>query len=417
MTTFRRAVHSGLSKASSEGNVEIRFSSGSGGNVFDTAARAYADFVLGYGSVVVGHADVSFNAHVAAALASGTMLPGYSEPHEELLSLLLGNSSPDLRAAFFKSGSEAVTAALRLTACHSSKLGVVRCGFVGWHDAALGRSVRWHEPLYSPLRHGARFAEGFRGIEGKEAVFNWSTLDVSELELIFDQHQDVVGTFILDAYQARFCGTQVLEAALDLCRRRGILVVLDNTKLSGRVSPLGFIPGSSLWGDLVIVGKALGNGLPISILFGASDLMTRSEEVRITGTFASELSSIHGALWSYHHMHATDGYRRLLKSGGEIAAHFRSAISEASLEDYVSVDDIFGGAMFEVSFDARIVGDWAAREALQMHLASAGVLILQGHCSYPCIAHLELDWARVAEGLRAGLSNWRDRLPGRPPST
>src|SRR5713101_4422165 len=145
-------VHSGLPRRSLAFGGEVLFERGSGGMVIDAEGREYVDFILGYGAVILGHSVAEFRTKVANYSANGLLLPGYSSWHIRLLRRLLQSTTENYSAAFFKTGSESVTAAIRLASRLSSKKGIIRCGFIGWHDVQLGKSVRWHEPLESPLR-------------------------------------------------------------------------------------------------------------------------------------------------------------------------------------------------------------------------------------------------------------------------
>lgn len=51
---------------------------GQGCYCYSADGRRFCDFVAGYGPVILGHADVTVNAAVAAQLQCGVMLPGTS---------------------------------------------------------------------------------------------------------------------------------------------------------------------------------------------------------------------------------------------------------------------------------------------------------------------------------------------------
>jgi glutamate-1-semialdehyde 2,1-aminomutase len=401
-------AHSGLPRRSLASGGELVFERGSGGIVIDAMGREYIDFILGYGSVIIGHNVVGFRRRLESYSQNGILLPGYSSWHVKLLWRLLQSKRHNYSAAFFKTGSESITAAIRLASRLSSKKGIIRCGFIGWHDAQLGKSVRWHESLESPLRFPLRFLEGFRGVAGEEEVFNWVSLDLKDLLSLVNNNVERIGCLVVDTYQLRFVGNETLRRALDLCRDNGIYVVADETKIAGRVSPLGFAADFGWDVDFFVVGKALANGAPLSILLGKPDLMAASEESRITGTFSQELSAVYAALATLDEMERMDGYIQIRSIGQTVAKEFNMAAQCVGVADLVQAESLFGGEMFDLTFSSKILGDWNYRQNLCSILASHGILLLQGHPSYVCLEHGGLDYDLLQQKFKAGLAEWKE---------
>lgn len=401
-------VHSGLPRRTIAFDGELLFAKGIGGMVYDVEGRSYVDFVLGYGAVVLGHGIAEFIRLVGKYSKHGLLLPGYSRFHVQYISNLLGKETKDYSVAFFKTASESVTAALRLAADLTGKMGVVRCGFLGWHDVLLGNSIRWHETLESPIRGISRFVDGFRGISGDERAFNWSSLNIEELESILRENSASIGSFAIDTYQLQFSNSKTIEEAISLCRARDILVILDETKLAGRVAKLGLGAKFGWYSDITILGKALANGAPLSLLLGKPEILAASEKIRITGTFSQELSAIYSGMATAEIMDGTDGYSRLCRIGARVVDEFCAASKIADVSDKVSLVPVFGGSLIEIKFAAAILGDWECRQALCTMLASNGVLMLQGHASYVCLAHETLDFNDLRNRFAAALNEWKN---------
>jgi glutamate-1-semialdehyde 2,1-aminomutase len=404
-------AHSGLPRRTLTLGGEVMFERGSGGIVIDADGREYIDFILGYGSVILGHGVAGFRSRLESYSENGILLPGYSSWHIKLLQRLLQSKAENYSAAFFKTGSESVTAAIRLASRLSSKKGIIRCGFIGWHDAQLGKSVRWHEPLESPLRFESRFVEGFRGVAGEEEVFNWASLDLKDFVSIINANSHKIGCLVIDTYQLRFAGSETLKKAIDLCKDNGIYVVADETKIVGRVSRMGFATELGWDVDFLVVGKALANGAPMSILLGRPDLMLASEESRITGTFSQELSAVFSALATLDEMERLDGYAVIRSIGLRVTNEFNAAARQVGIQDHVQAESLFGGEMFELKFSNKILGNWNYRQNLCSMLADQGVLLLQGHASYVCLEHGVLAYDVLRQRFERGLAAWKSARP------
>ncbi len=174
-----------------------------------------------------------------------------------------------------------------MAALKTGRLGVVRCGFIGWHDVQAGRSVKWHEPLNSPLRCNLKNVEFIRGISNAESVYNWLDMDPTSLREILVNHGKHIGAFVLDAYLISYVHSlKVIEQAIEICRQFDVTVICDETKTGGRVSKLGVAISQALDVDLVVIGKALANGFPMSLAIGKTPLLDLAEEHRLSGTYS-----------------------------------------------------------------------------------------------------------------------------------
>ncbi|GAA3006020.1 aminotransferase class III-fold pyridoxal phosphate-dependent enzyme [Streptosporangium longisporum] len=411
MSQNERIAHSKITrKFKSEGR-QLLFSQGRGGEVQDANGMTYIDFVMGYGPVIIGHADDLFNEIVRGHLDNGVMMPGYTTFHQEYLERLLGNRPGD-RGAFFKTASEAVTAAFRLAAMQTGRLGIVRSGYVGWHDAQIANSLKWHEPLHSPLRERLKYTDAMRGIGESEPAVNWVDLRLETLSELLERHRDRLGCFVFDAYLASFTTPEVLRRAVAMCREAGMLTVFDETKTGGRISPLGYDHDNAIGSDLVVIGKALANGAPLSILVGNAELLAHAERARLSGTFSKEMIAVYAALATRDILEkpvgeSPDGWAEIGRIGTQVASVLSAAATEAGVGSLVGARPVLGGGMFELVYhDDGLLGDKDRREALLGALTGAGILLLEGHPSFVSLAHRDIDWSDLHDRARQAFEQW-----------
>ncbi|WP_187352099.1 aminotransferase class III-fold pyridoxal phosphate-dependent enzyme [Allosaccharopolyspora coralli] len=409
-TSEKRTVHSKITKKFKTESGQLVFHHGHGGEVQATDGTTYLDFVMGYGPVVLGHNTTSFTRAVAESLTNGVMMPGYTSFHEEYLDRLLADQ-PGRRGAFFKTASEAVTAALRLAAIETERRGVIRCGFIGWHDAQIADSLKWHDPLASPLRYKQKYTENMRGVGDSEPVLNWHDLSLETLEELIDTHRSTVGCLVIDAYQASMTTPELMRRAVDLARNAGLLTVFDETKTGGRISRLGYAADHGIDTDLIVIGKALANGAPLSMLVGSTEHLATAEKSRLSGTFSKEMLAVYAALATLDELETprgefADGWAELGAVGSQVASCIAAAAREAGAETLVSAQPVMGGAMFELTYAERLLGDRASRDALLDSFTDAGILLLEGHPSFVCGAHRDNDWDELTRRSAKAFTQW-----------
>ena len=399
--------HAGTCSIYNSNGDELLFARGDRGYVYDKDGREYYDFILGFGPVVIGHNDSDFNSYVISSLNYGIHLPSYTTHHEDFLARLSPNVNKSF--SFFKTSSEAISAAIRVSTQANGKKGIIRCGYIGWHDAQIANACSWHEYLYSELRGDVRFTQGFRGVSGEESIYNWPDLRIDTLQRMIENNPSI-GIFIFDAFQLHFMDIDILKEAIRLCQNNRIIVVLDETKTSGRVSRLGVSEAYNLNYNLLVLGKALANGAPLSLLVGDDSLMQFARAARITGTFSKEILSIWCALATMNIMDRTAGYTSLARIGSKICAAINEEINNADISNYVECVTVFNGSMFDLKFSKHVVNNKAIRGKLSKFLVDESIILLQGHPSFVCLAHDTINFEMFKTHLSRAFSRWSSYL-------
>ena len=409
MKSSRKLEHSGISAQHNTAGNEINFTKGEGGRVKDTNGNWYIDFCLGHGPVILGHSHKAFIDRIKDSLNNGIMLPSFTSIHDEYLERLLKHTKHQLHAVYLKTGSEALTGAFKISQMHTGKLGIVRCGFLGWHDAQIASSISWHQPVESLGRKKLKYTESQRGVSGDEAVFNWVDLKLESLEKIIHEHEDIIGTFAIDAYQAYYMSKSTLLAAVKLCKSKNITVVFDETKTGGRVGFFGIADDLELDPDLRIMGKALANGFPISMIFGNEDYIKLARKLRIGGTFSKEIITVNAALTTLDIMEKENGHNRISEIGLKINDAINKGILHSKIQEFVSINPVFDGSMFDIVVLKNSKNEKLLRESLKATFLENGILILDGHPSYVCLQHEEIDIDELIEKSTLSFVNWANK--------
>ncbi len=411
-------AHSAITKKFLFKGHEIVFEKGKMGMTYDTNGQPYVDFVMGYGPVILGHAYPDFQTKLIAYLENGIMMPAYTAFHEEYLTRLLDGRSGQ-RGAFFKTASEAVTAAFRIVGMETHKLGIIRCGFVGWHDAQIGRSVKWHEPLHSPLRNKTKYNDFMRGIGPDEPVFNWLDMKLDTLKEIVVQHKSKIGGFIIDAYLVSFIDLDTMQQVIELCHDNDLLVIFDETKTGGRISKHGYAFDNKLNVDLTVIGKSLANGAPLSVLVGREHLLGYAEKARLSGTFSKDMLAIYSALATLEILEKGSdsfdtGWAEVGWVGTKVAEVICAASEEADLREHLWAQPVLGGGMFELCYSDTVLPQGKLRKSLLRYLTEAGIIMLEGHPSFVCLAHRELNWDQLRDRFKQAFNQWKNIMTEAP---
>jgi glutamate-1-semialdehyde aminotransferase len=218
---------------------------------------------------------------------------------EEQLAGELAELMPNLeRVRFFKTGAEAVAAAVRLARASTQRDQVLGCGYHGWLD--------WcSQQAGVPTMVQALF---------RTIPFN----DVGQSVEVIRSVGDALSAVVLEPVVDAAPDPEWLRAVREECTRIGAFVIFDEIKTAFRVAPSGAL---TRWGgdpDLVVLGKALANGFPLAAVGGRADLMDQVDRTWISSTLATEFVSLAAARATLRVMEENALSQRLAELGGRL---------------------------------------------------------------------------------------------------
>jgi glutamate-1-semialdehyde-2,1-aminomutase len=265
------------------GEYPLYLQSGKGSHVWDVDGNEFIDYMCAFGTVMLGYADAKVNAAVRAQLEDGII---YSLPHilelevAELLHKLIPSAE---QVRFFKTGSEATSAAVRVARAATGRDIIAKCaaGYHGWHD--------WHAI-------GSGRAAGIpRHNQNLLPTFPYN--DVTALDEIFRESPKQVAAVMMEPVVLDEPKDSFLEKVRDLAHANGALLIFDEIVSGFRHAPGGAQQLYNVTPDLSCFGKGMANGLPLSAVVGSRSAMARFEDanVFVSTTFGGDAISLAAA--------------------------------------------------------------------------------------------------------------------------
>jgi len=272
---------------------------GRGSRLFDSDGRGYVDFATAMGVAGFGHAHprwVSAIADQAGQLAATVL---HTPMQAEYLAALAEVVPDGLeRVALYSGGTEAVEVALRLAQSATGRNNVISFT-AGFHGKTAGTrftgrrypgerealGIGWVHDVAYPVcsRHDALTYEECDG-DGAAALAELdsyaASVDGGVAAVIVEP---VLGTAGNRPPERRF-----LTKLRDLCTRRGWLLILDeNITGFGRLGAHFAADWFSVKPDVLVMGKAMGGGFPLSGVAAPSSLWDNSLYAEMSATSSS----------------------------------------------------------------------------------------------------------------------------------
>ncbi|HEY3937988.1 MAG TPA: aspartate aminotransferase family protein [Bryobacteraceae bacterium] len=406
LRTLAGGVSSGMRRSAKP--YPLFFNYGLGSRVFDVDGNSYLDYGLAWGPLLLGHSHPQV-VEAVQRQAGRALTFGAQHDLEFEVSELLNRTIPcaDL-VCFANSGTEIVQVALRLARAVTGREKYLKFEghYHGWSDEAL---VSYHPPAnHSPERPASVGAGQLP--HDHVVVAEWN--DREGVEHVFARHGGEISAILAEPLLANSgCippAAGFLQFLREISSRYETLLIFDEIITGFRID-LGGAQGR--WGvkpDLATYAKAVGGGVPLSVLAGRREFMERiaNGEVVHAGTLNGNPLCLAAARATIEVLAANSGnvYQGLRERSDRLREGIGTALGNAGFAITLSGE----GPVFQLSFmdrPARNYRDTLRANAAQysdfaLALLDEGVLALPDGRWYVSAAHTDEDIAQTLEAVR-----------------
>ena len=393
------------------------WSHGQGHRLYDTAGRAYLDFANGIAVTALGHAHPRVTAAIHAQvdkLIGPINAIGFTEPISRLADEIAATFPEPLDSVMFlNSGSEAIDGALKLARRVTGRPGIVafRGGFHGrtWGATSVTSSAINYRTGYEPMLPGVHlttFPAVYRGFGGDEdaavagAMADLRTLTTTTIppeSIACVLIEPVLGEGGFTAAPPAF-----LRELRSFCDAHDILLIVDEVQSGyGRTGKMWAFEHAGIMPDVVVLAKAIANGLPLAAIVSSRDLQERWGRGAHGSTYGGNPVACAAGLAVLETIRAEGLVENAVARGAELLAGLQRVAAEDD-----RIGDVRGpGLMVGVEF----VLDRATREPdgtlpdrLSAACADAGLLLLTcgpKHEVVRWIPPLDVSAAEISEAV------------------
>src|SRR3954468_11763570 len=252
---------------------ELVIAATSGSTFTDGDGKTYTDYHAAFGPPLLGHNDPDVDAAVAAtAKTTGLMGVGCRQAESERAERRVELVPSVEQVLLTETGSEATFHALRVARAATGRRHILKfqgC-YHGWHDSVAMNVISPAEKVgqKDPMSQGVLQ-------EVIDATIVCRFNDADEVERALSEHD--VAAVILEPIPHNIGAVLprpgFLERLRELCDRHGTVLIFDEVITGFRHALGGYQSIAGVTPDLTTMGKAMGNGWPISALGGKRELM------------------------------------------------------------------------------------------------------------------------------------------------
>ncbi len=371
------------------GEYPIFLDKGKGARLTDVDGNEFIDFLCGYGPIILGYREKEVDDAVYEQISDKGFCFTLTQKFQNQLAKKLTEIVPcSEMSIFLKTGSDATTAAIRIARAHTKKLKVMRCGYHGWHDWCIemkgGIPKKFYEDVYE---------------------FQYNKLD--QLEELMAAHGDDTAAIIMTPFghpnhqKMETPEPGFLEGARKIADKYGAVLVYDEIRTCFRLAMGGAQELYGVTPDLTVLGKAMGNGYPISVVTGKKDVMMAAEsKLFISSTFFPNSEAFVAALKTIEIMERENVIEDIWKKGEWFMGKIQNLIDK-----YDVGAELTGVApMFYITFKKEETGAYKGKRTdFYTQLIRKGFFFTPFHHSYISFRHtqeeLELTLNAIDETL------------------
>ena len=360
-----------------------------GCEIVDTEGKAYVDFRLGYGPIILGYGDDRVDQAVVSQIQRGGTLTGFATALDTEVVKQIKALCPQVeKVRFANSGTEAVMGAVRTARGYTGRdrVAAFEGGFHGLYDEMMWKSdvENWNAKDASPeiIPFGGGIPQKTRDLVDLLPLNSFEALE-NQFATYGEQLACVVLEPIIGNCGSISATQEWLQRLRDLCTEYGTMLVIDEVKTGFRVAKGGAQQRYGIYADLSTYAKAIGNGYAVAAFGGRQDVMdsvgSNPGGVVHGGTYTGNLVGLAAAHATLDILTHTNALQTVDRMGDAIQEVLGRVFTNAGIEHR------FAGppSMFGIHFSDAVptnYRDWKQTdsqlyEAFAWNLIDAGVML------------------------------------------
>ena len=277
--------------------------------------------IMGIGTNILGYSNKFVDNAVEKAIKNGNMSTLNCEEEVRLAEKLIAIHPWAQKVRFARSGGEANAISIRLARAYSKKTKIAFCGYHGWHDWYLAANLETNKNLNEHLLPGLKTAGVNKGLKGTIYPFKYN--DLNGLTKILKKHEDI-GIIKMEVIRNDPPKKKFLQKIRQIATKKNIVLIFDECTSGFRQTFGGIHKIYNVEPDMMMLGKALGNGYAITAVLGKKEIMESINKTFISSTFWTERSGSVAALKTLEIMEKTKSWIYISRLGRFIKTQWKN---------------------------------------------------------------------------------------------
>jgi len=382
-----------------------------GSRIFDADNKAYIDYVLSWGPMILGHAHPKVTAALKKAIANGTSFGAPTEL-EVTLAKMVKKAFPSIEMVrMVSSGTEATMSAIRAARGFTGRDKILKVDgcYHGHADSLLVKAGSGVATFGLPDSPGVP-------VELARLTLTVAYNDLAAVKELAVREGQRIACIIVEPVAGNMgCVPPepgFLQGLREICDRYGIVLIFDEVMTGFRVAYGGAQQLYKIKPDMTCLGKVIGGGLPVGAYGGKLEIMQKIAPIGPiyqAGTLSGNPLAMTAGIETLKALSRPGVYKTLEKNAAALEKGLRAAAEEAG------VPTTFNrvGSMFTCFFTDRKVKDFESAKTsdtarfgkyfLAMLKNGINLAPSQFEAAFLSLAHSKADINKTIQASRKSL--------------
>lgn len=408
------------------GNIKFRkpfpifLKKAAGSHVFDIDGNEMIDYVLSYGTLILGHGHKVIRNAISETLENeGTILFGNPSPHE----IELGRALTDLfmkhgKIRFTNSGTESTLLATRLAMAFTDRTGIAKFDY-HYHGANPFLLVNY-KPRNHDLDEKGNIKKQPDSYEINGSILDSTTVlpfnDIDGTRKALDETSGIAAVIVEPFEDGYIAADREFMAFLrKYTQEHGILLIFDEVKTGLRIRLGGATEYYGIKPDMICLGKIIGGGTPIGALLGRPEIMdlldprVTEKKVFHSGTFNGNPLGMRLGLATIDELKRDGNFGRITEMSASLGKIIHSTLDESGIEHRMYseggiVNFTIGNTVVKTHGDIP-QSSLALRALIDDSLLKSGIYSIPNSRFSLSLVHSEDDLVKTGIALKAAVQD------------
>jgi glutamate-1-semialdehyde aminotransferase/spore coat polysaccharide biosynthesis protein SpsF (cytidylyltransferase family) len=356
------------------GKWPVYFNKTKGINIWDLENIKYFDFsFMGVGTNILGYSRKEVDQAVTKIIKLGNISTFNSKEEVDLAEKLLSLNNWADKVRYCRSGGEASAVAVRLARAATGKDKILFCGYHGWHDWYLSSNISNPSNLDQHLMQNIKTNGIPKVLKNSSIPFEYN--NIKQLKKLISNNEDI-SAVIMEVQRDKKPNLNFLKEVRSLTKEKNIILIFDECTSGFRETFGGIHKKYNINPDVVIYGKALGNGYAINAIIGIEEVMSSIKNTFVSSTFWSERIGFAAGLATLNVMEKLESWKIISQTGKIVKQKWENLSLRNKVKIKISGLDAIPRFDFEDKKNYLIYKTFLTQEFLKKKYLASNVIYL-----------------------------------------
>lgn len=351
------------------------FSKTKGCLVWDLDNKKYIDLsFMGVGTNILGYNNKFVDKAVVDVIRAGNMSTLNNREEIFLAEKLVDMNKWSKYVRFARTGGEASSIAIRIARAATNRDKIAVCGYHGWQDWYLAANLEKKNNLDKHLMKNLPIKGVPSNYKNNIKTFQYN--DFLKLERIINRNN--LAAVIMEVSRDQKPKNDFLKKVRQITEKNKIPLIFDECTSGFRATFGGLHKQYKIYPDIVIYGKALGNGYAINAVVGKEEIMKEASNTFISSTFWTERIGSAAAIETLKQMEKIKSWQIITEQGKKIKKSWVNISKNNNVKIHINGIDAIPKFVFDKN--NLLYKSFVTSEFLKKN-------ILAGNTVYVCTEH------------------------------